>query len=186
MSYNILFEQVRWLCLLSIAICINIGIECYYPKNPPVPYDIVFEYLPYNKSEAKLLIVTIGVLVSLVWAVICSFYYHEYILFKWWTILYFIRCLSIVTPQGVYRQSTYDFPDIVLNNMCPLFPTISMYSGHVGFILTLIRYAKKHKWQKIYWLLHVFNGFQIMVLLESRGHYSNEIVIGFIIGYYVT
>lgn len=179
------YEQVKWLGLLTIVVAANAGIECYHPPvDTAPPQDVSFMHVPHHHSEPKLLANTAGLFVGLLWGTACSFWYGEAALFKWWTIVYFVRCFSILTPQAPFRGSQYDFPDMVLKEWCPDFPAISMFSGHVGFVVTLIRYARVHKWHVLYWLLHVFNGFQIMVQLESRGHYSNELVVGYVVGMY--
>ena len=107
-----------------------------------------------------------------------------------------------------YLQSNYDFPDLLFSGAaqsvmfngtfpltppctssgddCEVPPFVSFFSGHVANTVMVANYVYLHgnkSWGKA---LHALNVLQVMRLLATRGHYSIDIIVGWIVAVYVT
>ena len=106
-----------------------------------------------------------------------------------------------------YLQSDYDFPDmltsgavqsLILNGNftltppcastadCKVPPFVSFFSGHVSNTVMVANYLYLRGFKKCGKMLHFLNLLQIVRLLATRGHYSIDIIVGWIVAIYVT
>ena len=98
----------------------------------------------------------------------------------------FCGWFTFLPPDPSYLMSFSDFPDIIqcLTKECgdpataEINPFLSFFSGHVATLVICANhmYMKGHKKWSIFF--HIFNVFQIIRLLATRGHYSIDIIIG--------
>lgn len=101
---------------------------------------------------------------------------------------------TYLPPDPSYLMSNYDFPDIsqCLIKECgdPEFgevhPFVSFFSGHVATLVVVANHAYLHGHRNLGLFFHVFDIFQIIRLLATRGHYSIDIIIGFFMAVYVS
>ena len=103
-----------------------------------------------------------------------------------------------------YLQSNYDFPDALTSGVFQTIittftfpvtdttngytpPFVSFFSGHVAntVMVANFMYLKRDK-IKMGKFLHLLNVLQIVRLLGSRGHYSIDIIVGWLVAVYVT
>ena len=101
-----------------------------------------------------------------------------------------------------YLQSNYDFPDVLTSGALqqmlfhlsfPLTPSstsvppfVSFFSGHVANTVMVANFTylrRGHaRWGKF---IHFLNILQVVRLLSTRGHYSIDIIVGWIVAVYV-
>jgi hypothetical protein len=90
--------------------------------------------------------------------------------------------------------SYYDFPDIAqcLLKDCgdprdaQVQPFVSFFSGHVATLVINANHMYVHGYKGLGIFFHLFDVFQIIRLLATRGHYSIDIVIGWYMAVYVS
>lgn len=105
-----------------------------------------------------------------------------------------------------YLPSHYDFPDVMtsgaLESMLfsfsfPLTPAggvsgtvppfVSFFSGHVANAVMVANFTYLRRNNKLAGkILHVLNALQVIRLLATRGHYSIDIIVGWIVAVYVS
>jgi hypothetical protein len=103
-----------------------------------------------------------------------------------------------------YLQSNYDFPDVLTSGSLqqmlfhfsfPLTPTdtgkvppfVSFFSGHVANTVMVANFTYLRRGNvRMGKLLHFLNVLQVIRLLATRGHYSIDIIVGWIVAVYVT
>ena len=69
---------------------------------------------------------------------------------------------------------------------CEVPPFVSFFSGHVANTVMVANYLYLRGYQKWGKVLHVLNVLQVIRLLATRGHYSIDIIVGWIVAVYVT
>merc|ERR1719410_3041224 len=65
-------------------------------------------------------------------------------------------------------------------------PFVSFFSGHVATTVIVANHMYAWKFNRAALGLHVLNVFQILRLLSTRGHYSIDIIIGWVVAIYVS
>jgi hypothetical protein len=111
----------------------------------------------------------------------------------------FCGWFTYLPASAEYLPSQYDFPDVLtsgaLESMLfsfsfPLTPTtnnfvppfVSFFSGHVANTVMVANFTYLRRNNKFAGkLLHVLNIFQVTRLLATRGHYSIDIIVGWIV-----
>jgi hypothetical protein len=107
----------------------------------------------------------------------------------------FCGWFTYLPPDPTFLMSIYDFPEIVqcLFQECkssvelePL-PFVSFFSGHVATTVIIANHMyMRPKYRTYAVILHALNAFQILRLLATRGHYSIDIIIGWVVAVYVS
>eukprot|EP00978_Attheya_sp_CCMP212_P000966 scaffold2027_cov52-Attheya_sp.AAC.1 len=104
---------------------------------------------------------------------------------------------TYLPPDPTFIMSYYDFPEVAqcLFRDCPpaeeisksdVLPFVSFFSGHVATTVTVANHMYISGFYSWSVALHVFNVFQIIRLLATRGHYSIDIIIGWCVAVYVS
>ena len=78
------------------------------------------------------------------------------------------------------------FPVTVVNNEVGLLPFVSFFSGHVANIVIVANHMYINGFQRMGLIFHVLNCLQVYRLLATRGHYSIDIIVGFVVAVHVT
>lgn len=99
---------------------------------------------------------------------------------------------TYLPPDPEFLSSMYDFPEIFLclfqecsiHNVQVNF--VTFFSGHVATIVIVANhlYMAKHKRMSV--CLHCFNWLQAIRLLATRGHYSIDLIIGYVVAAFVS
>jgi hypothetical protein len=107
----------------------------------------------------------------------------------------FCGWFTYLPPDPTFLMSIYDFPEIAqcMFQECkssielePL-PFVSFFSGHVATTVIIANHMyMRPKYQTYAVVLHALNTFQILRLLATRGHYSIDIIIGWVVAIYVS
>jgi hypothetical protein len=102
---------------------------------------------------------------------------------------------TYLPPDPTFIMSIYDFPEIAQcafqycgssTELQPL-PFVSFFSGHVASTVIIANHMYMKPALRQYAVaLHAFNVFQILRLLATRGHYSIDIIIGWVVAVYVS
>ena len=119
----------------------------------------------------------------------------------------FCGWFTYLPASGEYLQSNYDFPDMLTSGAiqslllsgkfaltppcasasdCEVPPFVSFFSGHVANTVMVANYLYLRGFKKWGKTLHFLNMLQIVRLLATRGHYSIDIIVGWIVAIYVT
>ena len=110
---------------------------------------------------------------------------------------------TYLPPSPEFLQSNYDVPEIfssgafsellrgrfpvtVVNNEVGLLPFVSFFSGHVANIVIAANHMYINGFQRMGLIFHVLNCLQVYRLLATRGHYSIDIIVGFVVAVHVT
>jgi len=101
--------------------------------------------------------------------------------------------LTQLPYSNEYLPSNQDFPDCltnqfrrsVSNQQQPHASFFFFFSGHVALVSLLAIYFYKTGRQRYSYLCYLFNSLQIIRLLSTRGHYSIDLIAGFMIGSYM-
>eukprot|EP00956_Cyclotella_meneghiniana_P000655 scaffold709_cov67-Cyclotella_meneghiniana.AAC.7 len=93
-------------------------------------------------------------------------------------------------------MSYYDFPEVFLclfHHNCSIVsevpetvPFVTFFSGHVATIVIIGNHLYMRKYRKLSIALHAFNWLQAVRLLATRGHYSIDLIIGYIVAVFVS
>jgi len=98
-----------------------------------------------------------------------------------------------ITPDQHYLASNYDYPDII---HCLFFkdcasgtepevmPFISFFSGHVANMVIAGNDMWIRDMKSLSVGVHALNAFQVIRMLATRGHYSIDILMGWIVAVY--
>eukprot|EP00970_Alexandrium_tamarense_P012788 scaffold3087_cov130-Alexandrium_tamarense.AAC.28 len=101
-------------------------------------------------------------------------------------------------PDSEFLMSYYDFPEVFLclfqdcsshsNDLeAPSsVPFVTFFSGHIATICIIANhlYVRKHTCLSV--CLHTFNWLQVIRLLATRGHYSIDLIIGYVVAVFVS
>jgi len=122
----------------------------------------------------------------------------------------FCGWFTYLPPDPTFLMSVYDFPEVVQCMVSPQscenssylmgtaqpilpqqtndepLPFVSFFSGHVASTVIIANHMYINGHRKCGVLLHAFNVFQILRLLATRGHYSIDIIIGWVVAIYVS
>ena len=110
---------------------------------------------------------------------------------------------TYLPPSPEFLQSNYDVPEIfssgafgellrgrfpvtMVNNEVGLLPFVSFFSGHVANIVIAANHMYINGFQRMGLIFHVLNCLQVYRLLATRGHYSIDIIVGFVVAVHVT
>ena len=77
------------------------------------------------------------------------------------------------------------FPVTVVNNEVELLPFVVSFRG-VTNIVIVANHMYINGFQRMGLIFHALNCFQVYGLLATRGHYSIDIVVGFVVAVHVT
>lgn len=95
-----------------------------------------------------------------------------------------------IAPDKHYLASHYDYPDIIhcLSQECvgepQVMPFISFFSGHVTNMVITGNDAWVRDLKPVSLLLHFLNAFQVVRMLATRGHYTIDLVMGWVVAVY--
>ena len=111
---------------------------------------------------------------------------------------------TYLPPSKEFLQSQYDVPEIltsgamnamlrlqfpvtsVTNSSEALSPFVSFFSGHVANVVIVANHMYHNGNKSLGLWAHFFNALQIYRLLATRGHYSIDIIVGWIVAVYVS
>lgn len=97
---------------------------------------------------------------------------------------------TVLPISQQYLASNYDYPDIIhcMFQECSgepqVMPFISFFSGHVVNMVICGNDLHLRGWRGTGLLAHVLNVFQIVRMLATRGHYTIDIIMGYIVAVY--
>ena len=93
-------------------------------------------------------------------------------------------------------MSYYDFPEVFLclfhhdcrtvSGIPSTVPFVTFFSGHIATILIIANHLYTRRYKRLSILLHAFNWFQAIRLLATRGHYSIDLIIGYVVAVFVS
>lgn len=100
---------------------------------------------------------------------------------------------TYLPPDSDFLSSSYDFPEIFfcLFEDCTSRITtagnfVTFFSGHVATIVLIANHLYLNKFTRLSICLHCFNWLQIFRLLATRGHYSIDLIIGYVVAVWVS
>eukprot|EP00928_Gymnodinium_smaydae_P028938 TRINITY_DN21933_c0_g1_i1.p1 TRINITY_DN21933_c0_g1~~TRINITY_DN21933_c0_g1_i1.p1 ORF type:complete len:439 (+),score=43.49 TRINITY_DN21933_c0_g1_i1:177-1493(+) len=111
---------------------------------------------------------------------------------------------TYLPPSKEFLPSPFDVPEIFSSGVLTgngmsmgqrttepsdMIPFVSFFSGHVANVVCAANFlylSKHYHSPKIAIALHVLNVLQIIRLLATRGHYSIDIIVGWIVAVYVS
>lgn len=111
-------------------------------------------------------------------------------------------CTYLPSPPS-FLPSSYDMPEIFHCVLGPYvnmdfgdecqadegadaLPFVTFFSGHTAIVVIVANDMWKRKWSYTSVLLHALNFLQMIRLLATRGHYSIDIIIGWVVAIYVS
>eukprot|EP00804_Cyclotella_cryptica_P010205 CCRYP_013831-RF/>CCRYP_013831-RF protein AED:0.46 eAED:0.46 QI:0/0.33/0/1/0/0.25/4/0/332 len=65
-------------------------------------------------------------------------------------------------------------------------PFVTFFSGHIATIVIISNHMYMRKLTTLSVILHTFNWFQALRLLATRGHYSIDLIIGYVVAVFVS
>lgn len=93
-------------------------------------------------------------------------------------------------------MSYYDFPEVFLclfhhncnidSELAEIVPFVTFFSGHIATIVIIGNHLYMRKCRRLSIALHAFNWLQAVRLLATRGHYSIDLIIGYIVAVFVS
>ena len=99
-------------------------------------------------------------------------------------------------PDPAFLMSYYDFPEVFLclfHHDCttvseaPSYvPFVTFFSGHIATIVIIANHLYTRKYTRLSIALHTFNWLQALRLLATRGHYSIDLIIGYVVAVFVS
>jgi len=104
-------------------------------------------------------------------------------------------------PDPEFIPSSFDFPEIFLcllqdcsvesqtaqkGQTAVIVPFVTFFSGHIATILIIANHLYIRKHTRVSVCLHCFNWFQAIRLLATRGHYSIDLIIGYVVAVFVS
>jgi hypothetical protein len=104
---------------------------------------------------------------------------------------------TFLPPSREFLPSYWDYPEAIYcvlgtvdcsvppDKATPL-PFVTFFSGHVAMAVIIGNhmYTRGHRLQGV--AMHAINVFQIVRLLATRGHYSIDLIIGWVVAVYVS
>mmetsp|Transcript_541 Transcript_541/g.723 ORF Transcript_541/g.723 Transcript_541/m.723 type:complete len:298 (+) Transcript_541:50-943(+) len=100
---------------------------------------------------------------------------------------------TYLPPDPSFLMSIYDLPEFlfcVFGSCEPVqdsnLPFVSFFSGHVASTVIIANHMYMRKYEHYGLALHVLNIFSMIRLLATRGHYSIDIIIGWVVAVYVS
>jgi hypothetical protein len=63
---------------------------------------------------------------------------------------------------------------------------VTFFSGHIATIVIIANHLYTRKYTTLSILLHAFNWLQALRLLATRGHYSIDLIIGYVVAVFVS
>jgi len=109
----------------------------------------------------------------------------------------FCGWFTFLPPDPSFLMSVYDYPEIFQcmfqmdhcieqQQSSNFLPFVSFFSGHVASTVIVANHMYARNYNKSAMGLHILNVFQIIRLLSTRGHYSIDIIIGWVVAIYVS
>lgn len=93
-------------------------------------------------------------------------------------------------------MSYYDFPEVFLclfhhdcttvSDTPSIVPFVTFFSGHIATILIIANHLYMRRYTRLSIILHTFNWLQAIRLLATRGHYSIDLIIGYVVAVFVS
>lgn len=108
---------------------------------------------------------------------------------------------TYLPPDTEFLSSNWDFPEIFLcllkdcsaksqnvqnGQAAVIVPFVTFFSGHIATILIIANHLYMRKHTRVSVCLHCFNWFQAIRLLATRGHYSIDLIIGYVVAVFVS
>ncbi|KAL3816371.1 hypothetical protein ACHAXA_000449 [Cyclostephanos tholiformis] len=98
---------------------------------------------------------------------------------------------TYLPPDSEFLASSWDFPEIFLClfGKCSITGQenfLTFFSGHVATIVLIANYLYNEKCTRVSICLHCFNWLQVVRLLATRGHYSIDLIIGYVVAVWVS
>eukprot|EP00986_Skeletonema_menzelii_P002455 scaffold658_cov148-Skeletonema_menzelii.AAC.9 len=110
---------------------------------------------------------------------------------------------TYLPPDPQFLTSYYDFPEIFLcfiqdcstesQNVqedglraTVIVPFVTFFSGHIATLLIIANHLYMRRHTRASMLLHCCNWFQAIRLLATRGHYSIDLIIGYVVAVFVS
>eukprot|EP00581_Thalassiosira_minuscula_P005929 CAMPEP_0183747990 /NCGR_PEP_ID=MMETSP0737-20130205/67540_1 /TAXON_ID=385413 /ORGANISM="Thalassiosira miniscula, Strain CCMP1093" /LENGTH=340 /DNA_ID=CAMNT_0025983707 /DNA_START=245 /DNA_END=1267 /DNA_ORIENTATION=+ len=105
----------------------------------------------------------------------------------------FCGWLTYLPPDPEFLSSLYDFPEIFLclfqecsSHSDQVVNFLTFFSGHVATIVIIANHLYMAKHTRLSVCLHCFNWLQAIRLLATRGHYSIDLIIGYVVAAFVS
>lgn len=101
---------------------------------------------------------------------------------------------TYLPPDSDFLSSSYDFPEIFFclfddcsnNRISAAGNFVTFFSGHIATIVLIANHLYLAKFTRLSICLHCFNWLQIFRLLATRGHYSIDLIIGYVVAVWVS
>ena len=101
---------------------------------------------------------------------------------------------TYLPPDSEFLSSLYDFPEIFFclfddcasNRISAAGNFVTFFSGHVSTVVLIANHLYLAKFTRLSICLHCFNWLQIFRLLATRGHYSIDLIIGYVVAVWVS
>lgn len=176
---------LTFLILLAFVFIINytvqhIGIQ-HNKENPGTIYDVVWKYGPDLSKHSWLHeVVLIGIIISLFILPITDSILKEFLIK--FTIVMLVRALttiSTILPKDESCDETIGLHTFISGGCYD-----KVFSGHTAFVtmFTLIFLDKSFISTLQFWLINIIN---MAFIVLTRGHYTIDVILGFIISYLV-
>lgn len=79
-----------------------------------------------------------------------------------------------------------NFPITIVSENALLSPFVSFYSGHVANVVIVANHMYTNKLRCLGIWMHILNVLQMIRLLATRGHYSIDIIVGWVVAVYAS
>ena len=89
----------------------------------------------------------------------------------------FIQECSAEAPQNVQEDG---------QQATVIVPFVTFFSGHIATLLIIANHLYMRKHTRASVILHCCNWFQAIRLLATRGHYSIDLIIGYVVAVFVS
>ena len=101
---------------------------------------------------------------------------------------------TYLPPDSDFLSSSYDFPEIFFclfddcssSGISAAGNFVTFFSGHVATVVLIANHLYLAKFTRLSVCLHCFNWLQIFRLLATRGHYSIDLIIGYVVAVWVS
>lgn len=107
----------------------------------------------------------------------------------------FCGWFTYLPPDPEFLMSNYDFPEVFMclfkncphdYSQVPSIPFVTFFSGHVATVVIIANHLYRGKFICASVCLHLFNWLQVFRLLATRGHYSIDLIIGYVVAVFVS
>lgn len=120
-------------------------------------------------------------------------YFSAFRLLATWLFRSLCGWFTYLPPDPSFLMSVYDLPEFlfcIFDSCEPVqdsnLPFVSFFSGHVASTVIIANHMYMRKYEHYGLALHILNAFSMIRLLATRGHYSIDIIIGWVVAVYVS